>query len=99
MDNGDLSYPSSDPDVIRRFATFLVRFVANTAVDPHRYFEQRYLGEIRNARNNAELTRVVRGLIDWVMNGGLDQSGCNALDAQLHDEGLPTLQRMQQTLG
>ena len=67
----------------------LVRFVANTMVDPHRYFEQKLVGELLAAADIAAENEQLEVLLGWIDNGLVSIDQCAQLRQQLADADLP----------
>jgi len=61
----------------------LVRLIANQMVDPHRYFEQKLIGQMQDERDavaqNARLSQVLQ----WLDDGLLTPAQRERVDAQL----------------
>jgi len=68
----------------------LVRLIANQMVDPHRYFEQKLIGQMQDERDavaqNARLSQVLQ----WLDDGLLTPAQRERVDAQLLESGLPS---------
>ncbi len=67
----------------------LVRFVANTMVDPHRYFEQKLVGEMLAAANIAAENEQLELLLGWIDNGLVSIDQRAQLRQLLADSDLP----------
>ncbi len=70
---------------------FLVRFVANQMVDPHRYFEQKLMGEMQLATTMAEENELLATVLQWLEDGLLSRQQVKALDRNLVTKSLPSL--------
>ena len=73
------------------FALFLVRQIAALAVDPHGYFEMKYIARIRNASSDQEINDVLEQLVQWVAGSSLSDAERARLDRELDQHGLPSV--------
>jgi len=75
--------------VLSDFALLLVGQIAALAVDPHGYFEMKYIARIRNARSDQEINDVLAQLVQWVAGSSLSDPERARLDRELNQQGLP----------
>ena len=84
--------PSAEaPDGLREYCLRFVRFLASTALDPHRYFEQKYAGDVKQAITRRELIAIMTTLLDWLDTITVNESSLSAFDAAAQADQLPSL--------
>jgi hypothetical protein len=83
-----------DVEALQRFTAAVIRFLLARMMDPHLYFEQKYLSTIRGAESASELRAWLEGLVDWMASTGLDRAAIAELDEELGREGLPSFSLM-----
>ena len=86
---------NSRPGIQEYYAT-LVRLVANQMVDPHRYFEQKLVGEMRASRDAAARDALLSQLLQWLDDGLLTEAQRERVDAQLSQAGMPDTRAVAQ---
>jgi len=69
---------------------FVIRFLSERLMDPHLYFQVKYIGLVQSGESVAEVQLIMRDLMNWVHSGGLDAADIQALDQALAQAGLPT---------
>ena len=72
------------------YAEALIRGIASRMLDPHRYFEQRLLGELHQLPDEAAVQQFLDRLLDWLADGLLDAGQLQRLDAELNAQWLPS---------
>ncbi len=82
---------SSDRQPFQLYYEKLVRFVANTMVDPHRYFEQKLVGELLAAADIAAENEQLELLLGWIDDGLVSNSQRAQLRQQLAADDLPSM--------
>jgi hypothetical protein len=75
-------------DIEEYYAT-LVQLVASQMVDPHRYFEQKLIGEMRAAQSEDARRRLLARLLAWLDDGLLTPAQRERVDARLLEADLP----------
>ena len=86
------AHTSSAPQgsaTLREYSLRVIRFLADAALDPHRYFEQKYCGAVTAADNDAEIIRILVSLVDWANLNGLTANGLEAFDRSLRTDRMP----------
>jgi hypothetical protein len=82
---------------LQAYGRFVVCFLGNCMVDPHRYFEQKLNGQI-DAATPAELRDLIALLAGWVASDLLDDRQRILLAQALGDAGLPSVQAIGKDL-
>lgn len=77
---------------------FVVRFLSQRMMDPHLYFETKYVSRIMQAGSHTEVEQVASEVLAWIDAGGLSVEGRAALNAALRGAGWPTLDRIGEDL-
>lgn len=72
------------------YCEHLIRFIGNAMLDPHRYFEQKMLGELALSDDEAQRRELLQRLVSWIETGILDPAQRARLDGQLASADLPT---------
>ena len=75
-------------DVIRDYCIRVIRFVSNSVMDPHLYFEKKLTGDVTVAGSAEELLKILNGLIELIDE---TQGDLSAIDQALGRDGLPSL--------
>lgn len=89
----------NEPIAERRFCLVVVRYLSTIVMDPHLYFEQKWIAELQSTEEPAELLGLARQLIGWIDTVGLTDTQADRLDALLADERLPDLRQMRDRVG
>ena len=76
---------------LRDYCLRVIRFLASTALDPHRYFEQKYCGDVAVAESGEEITGILISLVDWGTENQMITSGLASFDLALQADGYPSL--------
>ena len=96
---------NSDPAFagLQDYCLRVIRFLAGTALDPHRYFEQKYCADVEVAHSREELTGILLGLVDWCNEINVAESALDKFNYALQSEGYPSLSMLcahdSQTVG
>lgn len=83
---------------LREFGLVFARLIANLAVDPHGYFEKKYVARIEQARSDIEINGVLTQLMQWVASSSVTDAERDRLDKQLSDKGLPVIRDLRGVL-
>ena len=84
-------------DKLPAYCEALIRFIASCMLDPHRYFEQKLLGELETADGPTARLALLERLLEWLSDGELlDPDQVQVLDRQLAGQQLPTTALGQQ---
>ena len=75
---------------IEQYYAMLVRLVANQMVDPHRYFEQKLVGEMQAEEEAAARRARLLQLLEWLDDGLLTPAQREQVAARLVEAGLPS---------
>ena len=83
---------STDADSeLKGYCEKLIRFIATQMLDPHRYFEQKLLGELGLAASPAARAALLSRLVGWIDSGELlTAAQRRQLDAELAGHGWPS---------
>ncbi|MDJ0926120.1 MAG: hypothetical protein QNJ73_00605 [Gammaproteobacteria bacterium] len=76
-------------DAVETYAAALIRSIAAQMVDPHRYFEQRLLGELAQLETTADRVKFLEQMLCWLESGLLDERQRAGVDARLAALDLP----------
>lgn len=89
--------PIGGADALSAYCEALVRFIAAQMLDPHRYFEQKLLGQLAQCTDHAARSTLLRSLIQWLGDDGLlthEQRG--QLEQLLAAKGWPSTSLVEQ---
>ncbi len=70
---------------------YLVRYIANRMMDPHRYFEQKLMGEMRLSSAIAEENALLATVLKWLEGDLLSEQQVAVLGNSLLTNALPSL--------
>jgi len=87
-----------NPISLRDFGLMFARLVANLAVDPHGYFEKKYVARIEQATSDNEIQGVLTLLVQWMASSSVSDAERARLDSQLGEQGLPTIDNLRAQL-
>jgi hypothetical protein len=73
---------------------FVVRFLSRRMMDPHLYFETKFISLIRRSTNMTDLHLLMDDLIDWTQTAGLSEQDIRNLNESLSTRGLPVLDEL-----
>jgi hypothetical protein len=81
---------------LRDYCVRVIRFISDSAMDPHLYFEKKLTGDVTVAETTEELLGILTGLAEWIaeMYGpfpNFSGSRLSGPDQALGRDGLPTL--------
>jgi hypothetical protein len=81
---------------LRDYCVRVIRFISNSVMDPHLYFEKKLTGDVTVAVTTEELLGILTGLVEWIeeMYGpfpNFSGSRLSGPDRELGRDGLPTL--------
>lgn len=91
MHKADRSPQDPGCAVLRDYCLRVIRFLASTALDPHRYFEQKYCGDVSVAGSRAALHDILITLSDWCLEAEISAATLVPFDRALSEGGLPSL--------
>jgi hypothetical protein len=83
---------------IREIGLVLARSIAGLAVDPHGYFEKKYIARIEHAHSDQEVRGVLAQLVQWATSGSVSDAERQTLDRELGQRGMPTVEDLQANL-
>ncbi|MDH3977048.1 MAG: hypothetical protein OEU86_00930, partial [Gammaproteobacteria bacterium] len=75
----------------RDYCIRVIRFVSDSALDPHLYFEKKFTGDVSVASSDAELASILGHLAAWFDETEPDKKRLARFDEQLLAAGLPSL--------
>ena len=91
MNNADDNSSASQVSaVLHDYCLRVIRYLADSAMDPHRYFEQKYCGDVAAARTDEALIRIVVSLADWSREISMSETSLAAFDRTLQADDLPS---------
>jgi hypothetical protein len=86
---------------LRDYCVRVIRFLSDSVMDPHLYFEKKLIGDVTVAETTEDLLGILSGLAIWIDENygpfpnfsGPDLSGpgLSGLDRSLGRDGLPTI--------
>ena len=79
-----------EPLADHAYCDLIIRFIADQMLDPHRYFEQKLIGQLRAVTTSSELDELITMLIGWVYGDLLEPRQRQRLDDHLARHGGPT---------
>ena len=78
-------------DALTDYCELLIRHIASRMLDPHRYFEQKLLGQLALAEAPSAQLEIFKRLLAWTRPGKLlDAAQAEELDALLAERALPS---------
>lgn len=77
-------------ETLRDYCIRVIRYVSNTALDPHLYFEKKLTGDVAVATTDAELGKIIAELAEWFAETSPEPRRLAAFDAELSAESRPT---------
>ncbi|MGI9309345.1 MAG: hypothetical protein ACR2P6_08785 [Gammaproteobacteria bacterium] len=80
-----------DTEVLRQFGIAIVRYISDTAIDPHTYFEKQFSGELQAATSEERIIEHVTRLLSWLEALEFSEQQCSQLDQRLLDASLPKI--------
>jgi hypothetical protein len=80
---------------IRDFGVTFARLIAGLAVDPHGYFEKKYLARIEGAYSAQEINGIVAQLVLWASSSALSDQERAHLDRELGQRGMPSVEDLR----
>ena len=78
-------------DTFRDYCIRVIRFVSDSALDPHLYFEKKLTGDVMVAESMQELNDILIGLSEWIDDTQSGASRLTGFDQALGREGFPSL--------
>lgn len=76
---------------LRDYCVRVIRFLSDSAMDPHLYFEKKLTGDVTVAETTEELLGILIGLVEWIDETYGDSPGLSGPDQSLGRNGMPTL--------
>ncbi len=83
---------------LREFASTFARLIAALAMDPHGYFEKKYIARIEQSDSEQEIRGVLVQLTQWVSGASISESQRSLLNKQLDEKGMPSLKELGRNL-
>ena len=80
---------------LREFGLTFARLVAAMAVDPHGYFEKKYVARIEQASSDNEINGVLTQLVQWTTSSSVSDAERSRLDNELSAQGLPSVAELR----
>ena len=84
-----------NPASLREFGLTFARLVAAMAVDPHGYFEKKYVARIEQASTDNEINGVLTQLVQWAASSSVSDAERTRLDNELTAQGLPSVAELR----
>ena len=72
------------------------RLIAGMAVDPHGYFEKKYVIRIESSQSANEINLLLAQLVQWVGSSDVSDQEREYLDRELGKRDLPSIDYMRQ---
>ena len=76
---------------LRDFGLLFARLIAGMAVDPHGYFEKKYVARIEQSTSEQEINGVLTQLVQWAASSAVSDAERERLDRELDEQGLPSI--------
>jgi hypothetical protein len=86
---------ANDATDLKNFAITFTRLIAGLAVDPHGYFEMKYVARINQSESELEIRSVLTQLIQWVSSSSVSDSERLKLDKELAELGFPKIEELR----
>ena len=83
---------------LRELGMTFARMIAGLAVDPHGYFEKKYIARIENAQSDYEISGVLAQLVQWAVSSAVTDDQRARLDHDLLAQGMPSMADLRVTL-
>jgi len=80
---------------LREFGLTFARLIAGMAVDPHGYFEKKYVARIERASSDHEINGVLTQLVQWTTSSAVSDAERSRLDKELSAQGLPSVAELR----
>lgn len=76
---------------LREFGLTFARLIAGVGVDPHGYFEKKYVARIEQSASDHEINGVLTQLVQWATSSAVSDAERARLDRELGAQGLPSI--------
>jgi hypothetical protein len=86
---------ANDATDLKNFAITFARLIAGLAVDPHGYFEMKYVARITHSESELEVRGVLTQLIEWASSSSVSDSERHKLDKELTELGFPKVAELR----
>lgn len=83
---------------LREFGLTFARLLAGMAVDPHGYFEKKYVARIEQSSSDNEINGVLAQLVQWAASPAVSDAERARLDRELGAQGLPNIHDLRTSL-
>jgi len=83
---------------LREFGLTFARLIAGLAVDPHGYFEKKYIARIERSQSDQEIGGVLAQLVQWAVSSAVTDAQRERLDGDLSAQGLPSVADLRVSL-
>ncbi|MEE4186050.1 MAG: hypothetical protein V2J12_09810 [Gammaproteobacteria bacterium] len=83
---------------LRDFGLTFARLIAALAVDPHGYFEKKYIARIEGSQSDYEIGGVLAQLVQWAVSSAVTDAQRERLDHDLSAQGLPSVADLRVSL-
>ena len=80
---------------LRDFGLMFARLIAAMAVDPHGYFEKKYVARIEQASSDHEINGLLIQLVQWTGSSTVSDAERSRLDSELTVQGLPSVAELR----
>lgn len=80
---------------LRDLGLTFTRLLAAMAVDPHGYFEKKYVARIESATTENEINGVLTQLVQWASSSAVSDAERLRLDSELTAQGLPKVAELR----
>ena len=80
---------------LREFGLTFARLIAGMAVDPHGYFEKKYVARIEGASSDHEINGVLAQLVQWAASAAVSDVERSRIDSELTAQGLPSVAELR----
>jgi hypothetical protein len=80
---------------LRDFGVMFARLIAGLEVDPHGYFEKKYVARIERAQSDVEINGVVAQLVQWAVSSAVTDAQRDKINNELGKCQLPNVTELR----
>ena len=88
-----------DVEALRGFGVTIVRYISDTAIDPHTYFEKQFAGELQAADSEEQIHEHIIRMLGWLEALEFSPQQYSHLDQRPRAASLPALATVKKALG
>jgi len=80
------------------FGLAFARMIAALAVDPHGYFEKKYIARIESSQSDNEINGVLSQLVQWAVSSAVSDAQRDRLNGELCAKNMPDVDILRRHL-